>query len=163
MPAKRERCRFNRGVFLVGRIAGLGADLEGERHIIYGFGFRARAHHCFWSQSLVPLERLAVIRTNVHPLDLPDWHTCAQNVLDTTAVSVRLSSTFRDDRMVGITCTSCIRDVARFEAAKGIVERYFAERQRPEGPPSFSPWGIDGEFLTDDRRGKYPGADFHTR
>lgn len=100
------------------------------------------------SQSLVPLERLAVIRTNVHPLDLPDWHTCAQNVLDSTAVSVRLSSMFRDDRMIGVTFVSGIRDTARFEVAKNILERFFAERQRPEvSASSFSPWGNEGGFL----------------
>jgi len=146
LPAKRKGYRLDRGVFFVGSIAGVGADLEGQQAVTVTVSDGGRRAECFLSrQSLVPLERLAVIRTNVHPFDLPDWHTCVQNVLDTTAVSVRLSSTFRDDRMVGITCTSCIRDVARFEAAKGLVERFFAERQRPEGPPSFSPWGIDGE------------------
>jgi hypothetical protein len=49
--------------------------------------------------------------------------------------------------MVGITFVSGIRDTARFEVAKGILERFFADRQRPEGPPSFSPWGIDGEYM----------------
>jgi hypothetical protein len=49
--------------------------------------------------------------------------------------------------MVGIVFSSGIRDVARFEAAKNILERYFAERQKPEIPVSFSPWGNnDGTF-----------------
>ena len=88
-----------------------------------------------------------MIRTNVHPLDLPDWHICAQNVLDSTAVSVRLSSMFRDDKMVGITFVSGIRDTARFEVAKTILERFFAERQRPEvSANAFSPWGNEGEL-----------------
>jgi hypothetical protein len=51
--------------------------------------------------------------------------------------------------MVGIVFSSGIRDVARFEAAKNILERYFAERQKPEIPVSFSPWGNnDGTFST---------------
>lgn len=47
--------------------------------------------------------------------------------------------------MVGITFVSGIRDTARFEVAKNILERFFAERQRSEAPASsFSPWGNEG-------------------
>lgn len=96
-------------------------------------------------RSLVPVERLSIIRSNIHPTNLHSWPSCVQSVLDSTATTVKTCGTGRDDRLIGLLYSTGVRNMARLDAAKQMVEKFLAERQQPETPSSFSLWGNEGK------------------